>query len=75
VMAYVGQGAVADDADLRHSVIGRRATVAAGSHLERCVVWAGAHVPRGEYRDTVVTPTRVLPFRHGRGHDLSTRER
>lgn len=72
VMAYVGEGAVVDDADLRHSVVGHRATVAPGSHLERCVVWAGAHLPRGEYRDTVVTPTRVLPLRHGhaRGHDL-----
>lgn len=71
VMAYVGGGAVADDADLRHSVVGRRATVAAGSHLERCIVWGGAHLPKGEYRDTVVTPTRVLPLRpgHHRSHD------
>ncbi|HEU5001472.1 MAG TPA: NDP-sugar synthase [Actinomycetota bacterium] len=72
VMAYVGEGATADDVDLRHSVVGRRATVAAGSHLERCIVWPGAHLPRGEYRDTVVTPTRVLPLRQGhhRSHDL-----
>jgi hypothetical protein len=26
-------------------------------------VWAGAHLPRGDYRDTIVTPNRQLPVR------------
>jgi len=63
VMAFVGQGATVQDVELRHSVVGRNATVAPGSRLERCVVWAGAHLPRGEYRDTVITPTHQLPVR------------
>jgi mannose-1-phosphate guanylyltransferase len=61
VMALVGEGATVEDTDLRHCVVGRRATVAPGSRLERCVVWAGAHLPRGDYRDTIVTPSRQLP--------------
>ena len=63
VMAFVGLGAAVEDVELRHSVVGRKATVGPGSRLERCVVWAGAHLPRGDYRDSIVTPTRVLPLR------------
>jgi NDP-sugar pyrophosphorylase family protein len=63
VMAFVGEGASVDDVELRHSIIGKKATVAPGSRLERCVVWAGAHLPRGDYRDTIVTPSRQLPLR------------
>jgi mannose-1-phosphate guanylyltransferase/phosphomannomutase len=62
VMAFVGEGASVEDAELRHSIVGRRATVAPGSRLERCVVWAGANLPRGDYRDTIVTPSRQLPL-------------
>jgi NDP-sugar pyrophosphorylase family protein len=60
VLGFVGEGALADDVDLRHSVVGRRASVAPGSRLERCVVWAGTHLPRGDYRDTIFTPSRQL---------------
>jgi mannose-1-phosphate guanylyltransferase/phosphomannomutase len=60
VLGFVGEGALADDIDLRHSVVGRRASVAPGSRLERCVVWAGTHLPRGDYRDTIFTPSRQL---------------
>jgi mannose-1-phosphate guanylyltransferase/phosphomannomutase len=63
VLGYVGGGATVDDVDLRHSVVGRGASVAPGSRLERCIVWAGAHLPRGDYRDTIVTPGRQLPVR------------
>jgi len=62
VMAFVGEGASVEDTDLRHCVVGKRATVAPGSRLERCVVWAGAHLPRGDYRDMIVTPNRQLPL-------------
>jgi NDP-sugar pyrophosphorylase family protein len=61
VMAFVGEEASVEDVDLLHSVVGRKATVAPGSRLERCVVWSGAHLPRGDYRDTIVTPGRQLP--------------
>lgn len=63
VMAYVGEGAQVTDVDLRHSIVGAHATVAPGSRLERCVVWSGAHLPRGDYRDTIVTRTHQLPLR------------
>ena len=62
VMAFVGEGTSVEDTDLRHCVVGKGATVAPGSRLERCVVWAGAHLPRGDYRDTIVTPNRQLPL-------------
>jgi len=62
VMAYVAPTATVDDVELRHAVVGRKATVAPGSRLERCVVWRGAHLPRGDYRDMIVTPTRMLPL-------------
>jgi mannose-1-phosphate guanylyltransferase/phosphomannomutase len=62
VMAFVGTGATVDDVELRHTVVGRNATIAPGARLERCIVWEGAHLPRGDYRDTIVTPTRVLPL-------------
>lgn len=62
VMAFVGDGASVADVDLRHSIIGKKATVAPGSRLQRCVVWAGAHLPKGDYRDSIVTPTRQLPL-------------
>ena len=61
--AFVGQGATVEDVDLRHSVVGSSATIAPGARLERCVVWDGAHVPRGDYRDAVITRTRVVPIR------------
>jgi mannose-1-phosphate guanylyltransferase/phosphomannomutase len=61
VMAFVGEGASVEDVDLRHSIVGKRATVAPGSRLERSVVWSGARLPRGDYRDTIVTPTRQVP--------------
>ena len=60
--ASVGSRVLVIEADLRHCVVGKRATVAPGSRLERCVVWAGAHLPRGDYRDMIVTPNRQLPL-------------
>lgn len=59
--AYVGAASSVEDVDLRHSVVGSNASIAPGARLERCVVWAGAHVPRGDYRDAIVTRTRVVP--------------
>jgi len=47
-------------AEVRHSVIGAGATVAAGVVLDRCVVWPGTHVDCGS-RDAVVTPNRIVP--------------
>jgi hypothetical protein len=63
VMAFVGEEASVEDVDLRHSNVGKRASVAPGSRLERCLVWAGARLPRGDYRDTIVTQSRQLPVR------------
>ncbi|MGH2719123.1 MAG: sugar phosphate nucleotidyltransferase [Actinomycetota bacterium] len=60
VVAYVGQGAAVDDVDLRHTVVGRGARIAPGSRLERCVVWDGARLERGNYREAIVTPTQVV---------------
>ncbi|HWD09757.1 MAG TPA: NDP-sugar synthase [Actinomycetota bacterium] len=60
VVAYVGQGAMVDDVELRHTVVGRGAQIAAGSRLERCVVWDGARLERGHYREAILTPAQVL---------------
>ena len=60
VQAYVGAGASVADVDLRHAVVGDGAVVAPGSQLERCVVWDGATVPRGRYREAIVTRTQVV---------------
>ncbi|MCA1839774.1 MAG: sugar phosphate nucleotidyltransferase [Actinomycetota bacterium] len=53
--AYIGQDAISHDVELRHAVIGRGAQVAAGSRLERCVVWPGTILKRGNYKDMVIT--------------------
>lgn len=63
VQAYVGTGAVVEDVDLRHVVVGRNAHIAPGSELERCVVWDGAKVPRGRFREAIITQTQVAPLR------------
>src|SRR5579872_5287010 len=60
VVAYVGQGAAVGDVELRHTVVGRGAHIAPGARLERCVVWDGARLERGNYREAIVTPTRIL---------------
>lgn len=60
VVAYVGKGARVDDVDLRHTVVGQGAHIAPGSRLERCVVWDGARLERGNYREAIVTPTHVV---------------
>lgn len=62
-LAYVGNGARVEGAELRYGVVGRGARLAPGTYLERSVVWDGATVPRGFYRDAVLTPRRVLPIR------------
>jgi NDP-sugar pyrophosphorylase family protein len=59
-LAYVGEGARAERADLHHAVVGAGADVAAGARLERCVVWDGAVVPEGVYEDVVITPRQVV---------------
>lgn len=60
VQAYVGTGATVADVGLRHVVVGRNAHIAPGSQLERCVVWDGANVPQGRYRESVITRTQVV---------------
>jgi NDP-sugar pyrophosphorylase family protein len=61
--AYVGASSSVEDVELRHCVVGANASIAPGARLERCVVWDGAHVPRGDYRDSIVTRTRVVPVK------------
>jgi NDP-sugar pyrophosphorylase family protein len=61
VLAFVGEGARVEDAELRQTIVVSGAVVPPGSRLERCVVWDGARVPRGIYRETIITPTRVIP--------------
>ncbi|GAC1361388.1 MAG: NDP-sugar synthase [Actinomycetota bacterium] len=63
VHAYVGAGAMVDNVDLRHAVVGKNAVIAANSFLERCVVWDGAKVPKGNYRESIITRTQVLPIK------------
>jgi NDP-sugar pyrophosphorylase family protein len=58
--AYVGAGAAVDGAELREVVVGRDARLSPGTRLVRCVVWDGAAVDEGEYRDAVITPHRVV---------------
>lgn len=57
---FVGEEAQWEEAELRRAVVGRRARIAPGTSLERCVVWDGASVPEGEYRNAVVTPRGVV---------------
>lgn len=59
-VAFVGAGARVADAEFRHSVVGRGAEIEAGTRLERCVVWDGARVRQGEYKDAILTPSRVV---------------
>lgn len=58
--AFVGRGATVDEVALRHAVVGHHAFVAPGSRLDRCVVWDGAKVGRGEYRDSILTGNQVV---------------
>jgi NDP-sugar pyrophosphorylase family protein len=60
VQAYVGRGAVVAETELRHSIVGHDARLEPGARLERCVVWDGARVPRGNYRDAIITPGQTL---------------
>lgn len=59
-MAYVGPGAETVDVELRHAIVGAGARIAGGSKLERCVVWEGVDVKRGEYLDSIFTGKRVV---------------
>lgn len=59
-LAYVGEGARAERADLHHVVVGRTAVVDPDARLERCVVWDGATVGPGLYEDVVITPRKVV---------------
>lgn len=59
-MAYVGSGAETEDVELRHTIVGAGAHIERGSKLERCVVWEGAQVKRGEYLDSIFTGKRVI---------------
>ncbi len=53
------RASVGADSALAESVVGRDATVAPGSVLERVVVWPGARVS-GRVTDSIVTPTQVI---------------
>lgn len=57
---YIGAHAEVSDVSIRESVVGSRAKIAPGSRLERCIVWDNARVPRGEYRDEVITESRIV---------------
>lgn len=61
--AYVGEGASVDDVELRHSVVGSGARVAPGTRLVRSIVWDGVAVPKGEYRESILTKERVVTLR------------
>lgn len=58
--AYVGEGSRIEDVALRHTIVGRGAEIAPGSRLERCVVWDSASVPKGTYRDSVLTGRQTV---------------
>lgn len=62
-LVYLGVGSRVEGAHLRHSIVGSKAKVAPGTSLERCVVWDGAEPARGDYRDCVITQTRVVDAR------------
>jgi NDP-sugar pyrophosphorylase family protein len=57
---YVGAGARVDDVELRHAVVGSRAHIDPESRLERCVVWDGAVVEHGDYRDSILTESTIV---------------
>lgn len=59
--AFVGAGAEIEEVEVRHVVIGSGAVIARGTRLERCVVWDGAYIERGEYRDAILTGSQVVP--------------
>lgn len=61
--AFVGAGAEVEGAELRHAIVGAGAKIASRARLERCVVWEGAEVVAGEYRDAIITPTQVVSAR------------
>lgn len=53
-VAWIGVDArLGHDVRLRDTVVGARATVRSGAHLERCVVWDGCEAPPGRWHDTV----------------------
>ena len=58
--AFVGAEAVVEEVELRHSVVGKGSRVEPGSKLERCVVWDGAEVARGRYRNSIITGAAVV---------------
>ena len=58
--SYVGAGVFLDDVEMRHAVVGSGAEVAPGCRLERCVVWSGSKVKKGDYKDCVITPKKVV---------------
>ena len=60
---FLGRDSRARGTDLRHVVIGQRATIAEGSRLERCVVWDDAEIPNGAYRDSILTGSGEVKIR------------
>lgn len=58
--AALGRGVVLQD-----TVIGERALVAPGAELTRCVVWDGARVPAGSWRNAIFFEGGYLPVVHG----------
>jgi NDP-sugar pyrophosphorylase family protein len=58
--AFVGGGANVTDVELRHTVVGRGAHIEAESRLERCVVWDGAVIELGDYRDSILTGSSIV---------------
>ena len=60
---YIGWGSRTGGSDMRHVVIGKRATIAPGSRLDRCVVWDDAEIPKGAYRDSILTGSGEVKIR------------
>jgi ADP-glucose pyrophosphorylase len=54
--SFVGSGADVRGATFARSIVGVKATIAPGAHLESCVVWPSAQVPAGAHRRTIFAP-------------------
>lgn len=53
---FVGEAVNVQDATISGSVVGARAELERGVHLDRCVVWPGARVPEGAHVTTIFAP-------------------
>lgn len=58
---YVSDSAaIGPDTHLEASVIGSNASLSDGVRLQNCVVWAGAEVAPGDYKNSIITPRQIV---------------